>query len=82
MQLKMGKAAVLRTANVSVVVMEQATFLWDPAVYRSVGLDPKNAGIIVVKSPVAAYKGIAEEMLFVDTLGASSPHISRLPSRI
>ena len=78
-EMSMGQVAVLRVGPVSIVVMEKPTMLWDPQVYRSVGLEPKNAKIVVVKSPVAAYKDIAREMMFVDTLGASSPHLNRLP---
>lgn len=78
-ELNMGRTAVLVVDKVYIVVMELATFLWDPGVYRSVGLEPKDAKIVVVKSPVAAYADIAEEMIFVDTLGASSPHLTKLP---
>ncbi len=78
-EMHMGQTAVLASGNVYIVVMEKTTFLWDPALYRSAGLEPKDAKIVVVKSPVAAYEDIAEEMIFVDTYGASSPHISKLP---
>jgi len=78
-EFHMGRTVVLVAGKVYIVVMERPTFLWDPGLYRSVGLEPKNAKIVVVKSPVAAYADIAEKMIFVDTLGASSPHFTKLP---
>jgi microcystin degradation protein MlrC len=78
-EMHMGRTVVLVSGDVYIVVMEKSTFLWDPAVYRSVGLEPKQSKIVVVKSPVAAYADIAEEMVFVDTFGASSAHLSKMP---
>jgi microcystin degradation protein MlrC len=78
-EMHMGKTVVLVSGNISIVVMEKATFLWDPALYRSVNLEPRDAKVITVKCPVAAYDDIADEMIFVDTTGASSPFFVKMP---
>ena len=64
--------------------MEQAVFQWDTAFYRSLGLDPAAAQIVVVKSPAAfraAYAPIAAEIMIVDAPGVCSPNLRALPYR-
>src|SRR5581483_5084637 len=46
----MGHAAVLQVGSISVLAMSQPTFTIDPAFYRAVGLEPRDAKIVVVKS--------------------------------
>src|SRR5439155_27198115 len=51
---------------------------------RSVGLEPADAQVVVVKSPNmfrAAYNPIAYDILMVDAPGASSPNLRHLPFR-
>lgn len=75
----MGRAVVLVKDKVYIVVMELPVHTADPALYQSVGLEPKDAKIVVVKCCVAAYDEIAKEVIFLDTPGASSPRISHQP---
>jgi len=75
----MGRTVVLTTGKVYIVVMEFPAATHDPALYRSVGLEPKDAKIVVVKCCQALYPNIAKEIIFVDTPGASSPCISNQP---
>ncbi len=75
----MGQTVVLVTGKIYIVVMELPVIAWDPSLYRSVGLEPKDARIVVVKSPVSFYGDIAKELIFVDTPGPSTAHLTNLP---
>ena len=48
-----GLTAVLQIGRIFLVVMERPVIQWDPELYRSVGLEPADAQIVVVKSPAA-----------------------------
>ncbi len=77
-----GKTAVIVSYGIHIVVSERAAFNWDPAFYLSLGLDPANAQVVVVKSPYAFranYAGIAKEMMLVDGPGVSSANIRSIP---
>jgi len=78
----MGRTVVLVRDGLYLVIMERAVSQWDPELYRSVGLEPKDARIVQVKSPRAfraAYAGIFDEVIVVDAPGAASPRFDRLP---
>jgi microcystin degradation protein MlrC len=80
--LHRGRTAVLQIGHVHLVVMERAIRQWDPEFYRSVGLEPRDAQIVVVKSPAgfrAAYEPFAAEVLIVDAAGVCSPNLRALP---
>jgi microcystin degradation protein MlrC len=49
--------------------------------YRSVGLDPADARMVQVKSPMAfraAYEGLYDEVIVVAAPGAASPDLAAL----
>ncbi|MFO8059144.1 MAG: M81 family metallopeptidase [Bacillota bacterium] len=76
----MGRTAVVVAGGVEVILNEQRLQPVDPEVPRSVGIDPINRKIIVLKSAVhyrAAYEPIAAEILEVDGPGLSSPNLDR-----
>ncbi len=78
---RMGRAAVIQAGSISVLVMEQPAFTIDPAYYRSVGLEPRDAKIVVVKSALQFrdnYGPFAREMWVVDTSGPSTANLGRL----
>jgi microcystin degradation protein MlrC len=78
---RMGRAAVIEVDRIAVLVTEQAAFTVDPAFYRSVGLEPREAKIVVVKSPLqfrAGYGSFAKAMWVVDTPGPSPANLRRL----
>jgi microcystin degradation protein MlrC len=80
--LHRGLTGVLRTGHIFIVVMSRPTMQWDPELYRSVGLEPQDAQIVVVKSPAAfraAYQSIAAEILITDASGVCSPNLKTLP---
>jgi len=77
-----GITGVLKMGHIHLVVMERPVFQWDPELYRSIGLDPKDAQIVVVKSPAAfraAYKPFAAEIINLDTPGVASPNLRNFP---
>jgi len=82
--LHRGRTAVLQIGHIHLVVMERAVRQWDPELYRSVGLDPRDAQIVVVKSPAgfrAAYAPLAAGILIIDAPGVCSPNLKSLPFR-
>jgi microcystin degradation protein MlrC len=82
--LHRGRTVVLQIDRVQLVVMERPTRQWDPELYRSVGLEPCDSQITVVKSPAAfraAYEPLAAEVLILDAPGVCSPNLRPLPFR-
>jgi microcystin degradation protein MlrC len=80
--LHRGRTGVLRIGHIYLVVMERPVRQWDPELYRSVGLEPRDAQIVVVKSPAAfraAYEPFAAEILILDAPGVCSPDLCSLP---
>lgn len=75
----MGLTVVPLAGELYIVVMSRPSWTQDPALYLSVGLDLLDARIVVVKCPVSFYTDIAKEVIFLDTLGASSPRLTKLP---
>jgi microcystin degradation protein MlrC len=83
-EFQMGRAAVLEVGRISVLVTERPAFTFDPALYRSVGLEPREAKIVVVKSPLQfrdGYGDIARACWVVDTPGPSTARVERLEWR-
>jgi microcystin degradation protein MlrC len=79
---EMGRVAVLQAGGVMILIPELMVNTADPALYRSVGLEPQDAKIVVVKSPTlfrANYGEIAHDMILVDAPGLSSGNLRRLP---
>jgi microcystin degradation protein MlrC len=82
MTMYRGKTGVLKVGHIYIVVMERPIFQWDPELYRSVGLEPKDAQIVVVKSPAAfraAYASFAAEILLLDAPGVCSSSLTDYP---
>jgi microcystin degradation protein MlrC len=80
--LHRGRTVVLQIGHVHLVVMERPTRQWDPELYRSVGLEPCDSQITVVKSPAAfraAYEPLAAEVVILDAPGVCSPNLRALP---
>lgn len=77
----MQGVAVLQMDNIHVVVGRAPDAGHDPQVYRSVGLEPRDAKLVVVKSPAdfrASYGPFAREIIFPDTPGPASSNLQRL----
>ena len=82
LEVNIGRTAVLDVHGINIVLSEHTGPGHDPSIYRSVGLEPEDAKIVVVKSPEgfrAAYESFAKEILLVDTPGIASSNIRSLP---
>ena len=81
---RMGRPAVIEVGSISVLATERPAFTVDPAFFRSVGLEPREARIVVVMSPFQfrdSYRGFARMLCVVDTPGPSTPRLERLECR-
>ncbi|MBI4377612.1 MAG: M81 family metallopeptidase [Nitrospinae bacterium] len=78
LKIDMGKIAAIKLGKVILVVSERPGPGHDPMVFRHIGLNPKDAKVVVVKSPVgfrAAYEVFAKEIILADTPGAASSNL-------
>ncbi|RAV19224.1 M81 family metallopeptidase [Paenibacillus contaminans] len=82
LQANMGRVVVLQIGLISLLVMERQVFTGDPAMYRCVGLEPKDAELVLVKSATqfrSCYRDISSTMLIMDTPGSSTANLRSLP---
>ncbi len=80
----MGPTVVLVHGGIHLVVMSRPVSQWDPELYRSLGLEPRDARIVQVKSPMAfraAYEGLYDDVIVVRAQGAANPDLVSLPWR-
>ena len=79
-----GKAAVLQVGKIQILLTENRYVGHDPELFRFMGLEPKDAKIVVVKSPVgfrAPYEPFAKTIFILDTPGASPSNLKQLEFR-
>ena len=79
-----GKAAVLESEGVSVLVRERRVMPFDREEIQVMGIDPAHCRIIVVKSALAwraAYGDLARDVIDVDTPGICTARLDTLPYR-
>ncbi len=77
-----GLTGVLQCGHVHIVVMSLACLQWDREVYKSLGLAPEDAQVVIVKSPAgfrADYEPIAAEVRILDAAGVCTPSLLTLP---
>lgn len=80
----MGPSAVIRVGGARILLTSKKTPPWDLGQWRSQGIEPTEARVIVAKAAVAhrrAYDPIARDMIWVDTPGPCAENLSRLPYR-
>ncbi len=79
-----GPTAVLRHGDIRIVVISNAVFMMDRAIFLAHGLDPQQADIIVVKSPGAAlrYFTFAHRNYVLDIPGSTSANLRSLGHRV
>ena len=79
----MGKTVVLVIKkNIFLCITELRTPTYDPELYISLGISPKDMKIIVVKSPstfIPNYESFAKEIIMLKTPGPSSSNLIDLP---
>lgn len=79
--IRMGTGVVIRSGDVTVLLCEKSGPGSTPLLYESAGLEPREFGLVVAKSPSgfrADYESFAAEILLLDSPGCASPHLSRL----
>jgi microcystin degradation protein MlrC len=80
--MDMGCCAVIQAGQVSLLILGNSVMTVDPAMYRAVGLEPNDAGIVVVKSHIqfrAGYADVARAIILLDSPGMSSDRLESLP---
>jgi len=80
----MGRCVVLQIGRISLLLCEYPTFTGDPALYRSMGLEPLEADLVLVKSANqfrADYEPLTPNIYILDTPGASTADVRRLAYR-
>ncbi|GGD47511.1 M81 family metallopeptidase [Paenibacillus nasutitermitis] len=81
LEANMGMCAVIQIGKISLLLMENPTFTGDPAMYRSVGLEPSDADFVLVKSAAqfrAEYEKLTDRIYILDTPGASTANLKSL----
>jgi microcystin degradation protein MlrC len=80
MKAHMGRTAVISTDNDSVIVLtEKRVAPWDVNHVKSLGIDPAEFKVIIVKAAVAwrsAFGDISKQAIEIDTPGASTSNLN------
>ncbi len=82
LRINMGRAAVVRVADVTLLLVEKPGPGSTPLMYRCVGLDPKAFKVVIVKSPQgfrAEFGPFAADIILSDCPGCASSRFSSLP---
>ena len=82
LHVKMGACAVLASGSLRLVVRTLPSVEWDSEMYFSVGLDPRAACLVFVKSPGGfrhSYQRLADRILMADTPGPTCANMLRVP---
>ncbi len=83
-ETRLGDIAVLGIGSIRLLLSDLPALTVDPELYRSVGLEPLQAKIVVVKSPNlfrANYASISHAIIMVDAPGLSSGNLRAVPFR-
>jgi len=79
---RMGRCVVFQIEKISILLSEKPTFTGDPAMYRSMGLEPLDHELVLVKSANqfrAEYEKLSQHIYILDTPGCSPARLSTLP---
>lgn len=82
--INMGRCVVVQIGLISLLLSEIATFAFDPAIYRYMGLQPEEAKIVLVKSATqfkSCYKDISSQTFILDTIGFATCQFEKLDYR-
>jgi len=77
-----GLTAVLQVGEIFIVLSEKPVYTWDEECYRSVGLFPREAKLVQVKSPSGfrpTYEPFAKAIIDIDAPGPADSTLTRLP---
>jgi microcystin degradation protein MlrC len=81
MPVEMGRSAVVRSGDVTVVFTEKSGPGSSPSLYETAGLKPRGCGIVVAKSPTAFradYDPFVAATFIADCPGCATPNWSQL----
>lgn len=79
--IDMGLGAVVKSGDTTILLVERSGPGSSPVLYETAGLDPRNFGIVVAKSPSgfrADYGSFTAEILLADTDGCAPGNLHRL----
>jgi microcystin degradation protein MlrC len=77
-----GPCAVVRAANVDLVITSRPAFMLDTTLFDHLGIDPRSYEIVQVKSAGgfrALWASVSTEAVVADSLGASTSRLTSLP---
>ncbi len=80
MQWNMGRAAVIEVGHTRLVVCSIRIACNDADLFRSVGIDPADARVLLIKSRGhfrASFEPLAKAIIEVDAPGAANPNLER-----
>jgi microcystin degradation protein MlrC len=80
--VRMGPSAVLAIGSIRVVVRTWPSIEWDREMYSTMGLDPRSAALVFVKSPGGfrhSFEKVADRILIADTPGPTCANIRKVP---
>lgn len=81
LSVSMGRWAVIRSENLRILCTERPAPSFDPASYRTAGLEPARADVVVTRSANlfrAAYAEIADDFVLLDLPGATTSKLRSL----
>lgn len=82
LHVTMGLSAVVAIGSLRLVLRSLPSFEWDSEMYFSMGLDPRTAALVFVKSPGGfrhSFQRLADRILIADTPGPTCPNVRRIP---
>jgi microcystin degradation protein MlrC len=81
MPINMGRGAVVKSGDVSVLFTERSGVGSSPLLYETAGLKPRECGIVIAKSPAgfrADYEPFCKAVILADGPGCATPNWHRL----
>jgi microcystin degradation protein MlrC len=80
MEWNMGESAVIQVGEVKIVISSIRIACNDADIFRSVGIDPEEASVLLVKSRGhfrASFEPLARSVIEIDEPGAANPSLNR-----
>lgn len=82
LHVRMGPTAVLAIGSIRLLVRTFPSLEWDTEMYFAVGLDPRAAALVFVKSPGGfrhSFARVADRIVMADTPGPTCANMLRVP---
>ena len=78
----MGRTVVLRVSGIDIIVTSERHYMTDLEGYRSLGIEPTDKKVIVIKGEThftASHGPIAKDVIFLDTPGLNTGRLASMP---